>query len=125
MASLLDFADRTDRGCISPARMAWEASRRDGTSTYDPVTGLPLNRPVSRCSIRLIRAHKPTGKLAVLISGYGLAAPCEALEPEQMRMARIEAARVKKRPAPDRHRGGDRPNGRLQCWSITSAGRMT
>jgi len=88
----------TPRPRISPARMAWRASERDGTSTYDPVTGLPLNRLfLSLLHQALIRAHKQGRQLAVLIIELDYFTPATEAPADlnSHLMYRIEAARVK------------------------------
>ena len=88
----------TPRPRISPARMAWRASERDGTSTYDPVTGLPLNRLfLSLLNQALIRAQKQGRQLAVLMIELDYFIPAAEMSAELNRhlIYRIEAARVK------------------------------
>ena len=88
----------TPRPRTSPARTAWTTSDRDGTSTYDPVTGLPLNRLfLSLLNQALIRAQKQGRQLAVLMIELDYFTPAAAPPAELNRhlMYRIEAARVK------------------------------
>lgn len=88
----------TPRSRGSAEHRLWSASEHEGNSTYDPVTGLPLNRLfLSLLNQALVRAQKHRRQVAVLLIELDYFAP--AVEPpaelNSHLMYRIEAARVK------------------------------
>ncbi|ULA58985.1 MAG: GGDEF domain-containing protein [Nitrospira sp.] len=86
------------RSGTSAVRTSWRASESDGTSTYDPVTGLPLNRLfLSLLNQALIRAQKHGRQVAVLMIELDYFTPAVKTPADLNRhlMYRIEAARVK------------------------------
>ena len=88
----------TPRSRTSAVRRDWSASACDGRSTYDPVTGLPLNRLfLSLLNQALIRAQKHGRQVAVLMIelDYFIPAADTSAELNSHLMYRIEAARVK------------------------------
>lgn len=88
----------TPRRRTSAVRPDWSASACDGRSTYDPVTGLPLNRLfLSLLNQALIRAKKHGRQVAVLMIelDYFIPAADTSAELNRHLMYRIEAARVK------------------------------
>lgn len=87
----------TPRPAATPHR-AWKTLEADGKSTYDPVTGLPLNRLfLSLLNQALIRAQKQGGRVAVLMIelDYFIPAAEAPADLNSHLMYRIEAARVK------------------------------
>lgn len=88
----------TPRRRASAAHSLWCTPEHDGKSTYDPVTGLPLNRLfLSLLNQALIRAQKHGRQVAVLIVELDYFTPA-AEPPADLSgnlMCRIEAARVK------------------------------
>lgn len=80
------------------AHPEWKTLEAGGTSTYDPVTGLPLNRLfLSLLNQALIRAQKQGCRVAVLMIELDYFTPA-AEAPADLNshlMYRIEAARVK------------------------------
>lgn len=88
----------TPRSRASTVHRLWSESEQVGTSTYDPVTGLPLNRLfLSLLNQALIRAQKHGRQVAVLMVELDYFTPA-AETPGELNchlMYRIEAARVK------------------------------
>lgn len=88
----------TPHSRTSTAQRRWSASEDAGKSTYDPVTGLPLNRLF--CSLlnqALIRAQQHGRQVAVLMIELDYFIPAAEMSAELNRhlIYRIEAARVK------------------------------
>lgn len=88
----------TPQSRASAGRSPWSAAESEGTSTYDPVTGLPLNRLfLSLLNQALIRAQKHGRQVALLMIELDYCTPAAESSPEfnSHLMYRIEAARVK------------------------------
>ncbi|MBX3369583.1 MAG: GGDEF domain-containing protein [Nitrospira sp.] len=88
----------TPRSRSSAVRPLWSAAESGSKTTYDPVTGLPLNRLfLSLLNQALIRGQKHGRQVAVLIIELDYFTPVAESPAELNRhlMYRIEAARVK------------------------------
>ncbi|ODT44651.1 MAG: hypothetical protein ABS70_04970 [Nitrospira sp. SCN 59-13] len=88
----------TPRSRTAVVRPLWSAAESDNTSTYDPVTGLPLNRLfLSLLNQALIRGQKHGRQVAVLIIELDYFTPATETPADlnSHLMYRIEAARVK------------------------------
>ncbi|MGC3973792.1 MAG: GGDEF domain-containing protein [Nitrospira sp.] len=88
----------TPRSRTSAGRPLWRTTERDSRSTFDPVTGLPLNRLfLSLLNQALIRGQKHGRRVAVLIIELDYFTPATETPADlnSHLMYRIEAARVK------------------------------